>query len=132
MYENNQQETSTLTVSIEELRARIEHLKIFERLEGNTDFQKGIIEGYLQKEPVRLVNLKADPTVIFDKDHEKDVDNQMLAVAYLRRYLITARRERETLERDLEFHLAEQAEQAQESVEAGGVFIGGGDPGQEQ
>lgn len=37
--------------------------KAVERLKTNRDFKKVILEGYLEKEAIRLVHLKADPSV---------------------------------------------------------------------
>lgn len=49
--------------NIELSKQFIELDKALERLEANKDFLKVIKEGYLEKEAIRLVHLKADPAM---------------------------------------------------------------------
>ena len=52
-----------IEASIERAKQHIELDKALERLESNRDFKLLIVDGYLEKESVRLVHLKSDPAM---------------------------------------------------------------------
>lgn len=52
-----------IEASIERAKQLIELDKALERLETHRDFKLLIIDGYLEKESVRLVHLKSDPAM---------------------------------------------------------------------
>lgn len=59
-----------------------------DRLIKNDDFKKIILEDYFEKEPSRLVLLKADPAMQNEKDQiaiNKNID----AIGFFRQYLMT-------------------------------------------
>lgn len=56
-----------------------------ERLRLNRDFKKVIMEGYFEKEAIRLVHLKADPNMQ-TPDHQKSIIAQMDAIGSLNQY----------------------------------------------
>lgn len=100
-----------IEVTIDELKAEIAKLEVIVRLADHPDFQKAIIQGYLRDEPARLAGLLADPTVVASEEAQRDVQNQLTSVGYLRRYLATAHNRLPILQRDLEGHMQEQQDQ---------------------
>lgn len=120
------QSEAPIEVTIEQLKAEVAKFDILDRLADNSDFQKGIIQGYLKDEAVRLTGLLADPSVIYDADNKRDVENQLTSIAYLRRYLTQARQRNATLKNELAAHLEEQQLQAEELAGEAGVQIIGG------
>ena len=74
--------------SIQAERQHIELDKALERLESNRDFNTVITEGYLAKEAIRLVHLKADPQM---QRPEKQVSiaAQIDAIGHLAQYFRT-------------------------------------------
>ena len=56
-----------------------------ERLRLNRDFKKVIMEGYFEKEAIRLVHLKADPKMQ-SPDSQKSILAQMDAIGSLNQY----------------------------------------------
>ena len=58
------------------------------KLTKNRDFKKVIEEGYFEKEASRAVLLKADPNMQ-DAEAQKSLDNQIIAIGYLRQYFTT-------------------------------------------
>lgn len=59
-----------------------------ERLQNNRDFIKVIKEGYFEKEAIRLVHLKADPSMQ-SEESQKSVISQMDAIGNLAQYFAT-------------------------------------------
>ena len=58
------------------------------KLQKNKDFKAVINEGYFEKQASRLVLLKADPSMQSERD-QKEIDNNIIAIGYLRQYLST-------------------------------------------
>jgi hypothetical protein len=58
-----QENVRQIELSIKRAKEHVELDKALERLESNRDFKTVIAEGYLEKEAVRLVHLKADPSM---------------------------------------------------------------------
>ena len=58
-----QDTVQSIEASIKQAKPAIELAKALERLESNKDFKTVIGEGYLEKEAVRLVHLKANPAM---------------------------------------------------------------------
>lgn len=56
-----------------------------ERLLNNRDFKKVVIEGYFEKEAIRLVHLKSDYNSQ-TPDAQADIDNDIMAVGRLSKY----------------------------------------------
>lgn len=52
-----------LEESIQRDRQHVELAKALERLKSNRDFKLLVLESYLEKEAIRLVHLKADPSM---------------------------------------------------------------------
>ena len=74
--------------SIQNAKQHIELDKALERLESNKDFKLVISEGYLEKESIRLVHLKADPAMQ-TAERQASVVTQIDAIGGLLQYFRT-------------------------------------------
>lgn len=74
---------------LKEARKRVEFGAALERLHGNRDFRKVVSEGYFRDEAVRLVHLKADPSMQ-DADSQRSITQQIDAIGAFSAYLHTA------------------------------------------
>ena len=72
--------------SIQESKGFVALGDSLERLTNNKDFKKIVIEGYFEKEAVRLVHLKADPNMQ-SAESQKSIIMQMDAIGALKQYL---------------------------------------------
>ena len=72
--------------SIKQARVAVEEGNALERLRNNKDFKKVIIEGYFREEAIRLVHLKADPSMQ-SVDSQKSIVAQMDAIGSFNQYL---------------------------------------------
>lgn len=59
-----------------------------ERLQNNRDFKKIIIEGYFEKEAIRLVHLRSDPNMQ-SAESQKSINLQIDSIGTLAQYLQT-------------------------------------------
>ena len=71
--------------SIQRDREHIELANSLERLKTNRDFKQVISEGYLNKEAVRLVHLKADPSMQ-NQESQASIVSQIDAIGGLLAY----------------------------------------------
>lgn len=60
---NTDTQLALLDRDLKDAKQRVDLGKALDRLMANRDFRKVIVEGYLEKEAVRLVHLKADPSM---------------------------------------------------------------------
>lgn len=63
--------------NIKNAKGIIEFGNALERLRGNKDFKRVILEGYFEQEAIRLVHLKSDPNMqspVLQQSIVKDVD----------------------------------------------------------
>jgi len=86
---NTQQEIETIELSIKHARAIVEEGKAIRRLLNNRDFKKTILDQLFEKEPVRLVLLKAEPTYA-SAEAQEGLMKEMDVIGGFRKYL-TAR-----------------------------------------
>ena len=92
----------------EQCKAKIELRDTLHRLEQNPDFQK-IREDYLNKEPVRLVHLLAEPSFNFGGKkelHREELHEAMIGIARFSEYIRNV------------YRLAEQAEKTLQDLQA--------------
>lgn len=85
-------DSGMIKTQIEEIELNIQQAKTIvangvalERLRNNRDFKKVIIEGYFEKEAIRLVHMKSD----FNSqsaESQQDIDNDMIAIGRLSKY----------------------------------------------
>ena len=83
---NQDSQLEQIEVGIDQAKAVIELGQSLERLQENKDFVKVINEGYLKDEAVRLVRLKADPSMQ-TPESQKRIDDSIMAVSQLTQYL---------------------------------------------
>ena len=74
--------------NIRQAKKVVEFGDAIERLRGNRDFKKVIIEGYFEQEAIRLVHLKADSNMQ-GTESQKAIVAQMDAIGTLSQYLQT-------------------------------------------
>ena len=65
--------------SIKQSQAIVELGSAVDRLRSNKDFKKIVIEGYFEKEAIRLVHLKADPSMQ-SAASQQSINQQMDAI----------------------------------------------------
>jgi hypothetical protein len=89
MYEQNiEDQIQSVEVSIESAKEAVEKRKSVHRLTKNKDFKRIVLDGYFEKEAIRLVLLKADPN-FQTTESQADLIKQMDSVGAFRNYLHT-------------------------------------------
>jgi hypothetical protein len=78
----------SLDENIRQAKEIVEVDSALQRLESNRDFRKVIKEGYLEKEAIRLVHLKADPA-FQTVERQASIDTQINAIGQLAQYFRT-------------------------------------------
>lgn len=81
--------TESIERNIREAKKVVEFGNALERLTSNRDFKKVILEGYFEKEAVRLVHLKADPSMQ-SAESQKSILTQIDAIGAVTQFLNTA------------------------------------------
>lgn len=74
--------------NISESRKLIEMGDALQRLKSNRDFKKVVMEGFFEKEAIRLVHLKADSNMQ-SAEAQKSIIAQMDAIGALNQYFTT-------------------------------------------
>lgn len=95
-------EVQALEANIAACKKTVELAASLERLQSNRDFKKLIVEGYFEKEPVRLVHLLADQNMQ-KPEQQAAIHRSMMAVGQLNQYFAS---------------IQHQARLAQKSIEA--------------
>ena len=103
--------------NIREAKKALEFATSIERLQSNRDFKKVFQEGYFEQEAIRLVHLKADPSMQSEKS-QKAILSQMDSVGSLAQFLTLglqmgelAKKQIASDEQTLEEMLAEEVNQ---------------------
>lgn len=91
--------------NIEQAKELVELGKAVERLRSNREFKKVVVDGYFGDEAIRLVHLKADPSMQ-RPESQASIVKQMDAIGAFSQYLTTV------------LHQASLAEKAIETGEA--------------
>ena len=106
-----------IRITIEQKKEMIALDDSLGRLAKNRDWKRIIDTEYFEKEPQRLVSLLAHPAMQ-DENSQKEIKNQMVAIAYLRSFLARteafAEQARNSLSADEETEVALLAEEIQE------------------
>jgi len=97
-------EVQALEASIKRNTALIDLGNSLERLRSNKDFKKVILEAYFEQESIRLVQLKADPSMQ-KEENQRAILKQMDAIGAVGQYFQTV------------FHLASLARKSVEADE---------------
>jgi hypothetical protein len=72
--------------NIEKAKAEVEFGAALERLKANKDFKKVVLEGYFEKEAIRLVHLKADCNMQ-SPEMQRSIVQQMDAIGSFSEFL---------------------------------------------
>ena len=75
----------TVEVSMEQAKEAVERFKAMQRLTKNRDFKKIVLEGYFEKEPVRLCILKSDHAMQ-NEESQAAIIKQIDAIGSVRQY----------------------------------------------
>jgi len=81
-------ELEQLDNSIKQAKQLIELGDALNRLRGNRDFKKIVLEGYFENEAIRLVHLRSDPNMQ-SADRQKAINVQLDSVGTFAQYLQT-------------------------------------------
>lgn len=74
--------------SIKAAKGFVENGNALERLRNNKDFKKVVVEGFFEKEAIRLVHLKADPSMQSEAS-QKSIVSQIDAIGAFSQYLVS-------------------------------------------
>lgn len=85
---SNTDTVQAIEKAIQHSKELVELGKVLERLRSNRDFKKLIIEGYLEKECIRLVLLKADQNMQ-TVERQASIVKQMDAIGSVDQYFQT-------------------------------------------
>ena len=88
------QDLGEIELHIEQARHYVDLGKALERLERNPDFQAVIQNDYLKQNAIRLVHLKADPSMRRD-EYQRQIDQEIQAVGALAQYFNVVRMQAE-------------------------------------
>ena len=94
---------------IEQAKDTIELGLAIERLRSNKDFKTVVINGYFEKEAIRLVHLKADPAMQSEAS-QLSIAKQMDAIGGFNQYLYSAMQMASMAEKNLASHEEEREE----------------------
>jgi hypothetical protein len=103
------QETIQIEVTIEELEQAINKRNMLQMLEGNEAFKEVILEGYLEKNAIRLVHLKGASSMQ-TKEQQDGIDKQIMAVSMLGEHFRSVYAMANIAEKRLEQYTKELAE----------------------
>lgn len=87
--------------NIAKAKVVLEFSAALERLRGNRDFKKVVLEGYFEQEAIRLVHLKADPSMQTPA-MKQSIDAQIDAIGQLSQYFSTALQKANMASRQIE------------------------------
>ena len=101
-------EMSKIELSIEAANEKIHLAKCLNKLMDNPEFQELIVDGYLKKDAVRLVKLKASPNITNNANASAYLEGQLNAIAYLNQHFINIETEAAMAQKALEDAEAER------------------------
>ena len=99
----NADQLDQVEISIKQAKEKISYMKSLEKLAKNKDFKNLIDTGYLEKEAIRLVHLKADLNMA-SEDNQKYINDAINAVGFFRNYLSTVSQQGEHAKQALVSH----------------------------
>lgn len=89
---SNEDTIKAIEANIKEAKKFVAVADALERLESNRDFKLLIGDGYFTREAVRLVHLKADPSMQKD-ENQKSIVSQMDAIGSLSQFFVAVRQQ---------------------------------------
>lgn len=81
-----EQQIEQLEMTMDQAKQYIERAEALIRLSKDKDFKLIITDGYFLKEASRLVLSKATPDMMEKEVIQKDMDNSIIAIGYLKRH----------------------------------------------
>jgi len=106
---NNANQLEEINVTIDQAQKQIDEMMCLERLRKNADFKALIEDGYLKEEAARVVIAKADPNMQTE-EHQKQLDNMIIGIGYLRQYLVKIYQFGNHAQRTIEAHKETRSE----------------------
>ena len=85
---SNVQAIKEIDLNIKQAQNFVDLGKSLERLRSNRDFKAVILDGYLEKEAIRLVHLKSDPNMQ-TSERQESIVKQIDAIGALNQYFTT-------------------------------------------
>lgn len=85
---NTEEKITRIQLGEDEARKAVKFGELAAKLESNTAFRTVILEGYMEKEAVRLVHLFSDPTI--EEETREKIKLDMHAIGTLMQYLRNA------------------------------------------
>lgn len=79
---------SAIERNIEKAKVVLDFSAALERLRGNRDFKKVVLEGYFEQEAIRLVHLKSDPNMQAPAI-KQSIESQIDAIGQLSQFFST-------------------------------------------
>lgn len=113
---SNEESVQAIEQSIKRAKAVIEFGKALERLRSNKDFKTVIMDGYFEKEAIRLVHLKAEPSMQ-KPESQQSIVSQIDAIGALHMFLNTAMFKADLAGKSIEADEAEREELLAEGQE---------------
>ena len=101
--------------NMEKAKAVLEFSAALERLKGNRDFKKVVLDGYFEQEAIRLVHLKSDPNMQSPAIQESIV-SQINAIGQLSQFFATVLQKASMARRQIEADQETLEELAAEEV----------------
>jgi hypothetical protein len=83
---SNAHDLEQIEISLKHAQKDIDLMKSLEKLTSNRDFKKVMLDGYFEKEAVRLVLLKADPSMQ-DEATQTAIVREIDSIGSVRQYL---------------------------------------------
>lgn len=97
----SQEQLQTIEIDIDKARGKVAMAECLIKLRKNRDFKRVIDEGYFANESQRVVQAKASPMALQDPVIMKDLDNQIIAIGYLRQYFLLTEHEGKMAKRSI-------------------------------
>ena len=92
---------SAIERNMEKAKAVLDFSVALERLRGNRDFKKVVLEGYFEQEAIRLVHLKSDPNMQAPAI-KQSIESQIDAIGQLSQFFSTALQKASMASRQIE------------------------------
>lgn len=117
----HQEQLQQIDMDIESMKRNIELAEALERLEQNPDYKKIIEDLYFEKEPSRLVLLKASPMAQMNGDMMRDIVSQIDAIGGFFQFLLTIKQQAQSARNHLAEHQNTRQEILEEQLESAGT-----------
>lgn len=89
MQSNLQNDINQVEITMEHAKELIKKAELVQRLTNHPDFKDIILEGYFTEEAARLGHLVGDPETVMDPRRGTMVQNDLIGIGALKRYMST-------------------------------------------